>query len=142
MRVYFASKSKYCEFIAALGAAGLPLSATWPHWRHNREPTEPTADEWRDHATTCMQQAADCDVLVLYVANEQEQHLGALLECGAALGTGKRVFLITPHPWPFLRHHPNVRSFPDLQSAIAAIMREVAALRVEAGSSDFGPLRY
>jgi hypothetical protein len=125
-RVYVACKSRHHAFIAALAGAGLPLSATWVHWRHNREPTEPTADEWRDHAATCMQQAADCDVLIFFVADEHEKHLGALLECGAALGAGKRIFLITPHPWPFLRHHPNVRSFPDLQSAVAAVMREAA----------------
>jgi hypothetical protein len=32
------------------------------------------------------------------------------------------IFLITPHPWEFLRHHPRVRTFPDLASAISAIM--------------------
>jgi hypothetical protein len=60
-------------------------------------------------------------VLLLYV-REDEQHFGALLETAAALSAGKRVFLISPHPWPFLRNHPLVRSFDTLEAAVSSLM--------------------
>jgi hypothetical protein len=73
-------------------------------------------------------------VLVLY-AEGQEQHFGALLECGAALGAGRWVFLISPHPWPFLRNHPRCRSFDNLAEAVRAIcaLRDGERARHEAG---------
>jgi nucleoside 2-deoxyribosyltransferase len=122
VKVYLAAKSKHHEFIAALGAAGLSLSATWPYWRYNREPGDPSADAWKDHALACRDQVKDCDLLVLYVADETEQHFGALIECGIAIGHHKPIYLITPHPWPFLRHMPNVRSFASLPEAITSII--------------------
>jgi hypothetical protein len=73
------------------------------------------------------------DVLVLYV-EKPEQHFGALLECGASLGAGKWVFLILPHPWPFLRNHPRCRSFDNLAEAVRAscAMREGERAREQA----------
>jgi hypothetical protein len=47
--------------------------------------------------------------------------MGALLECGAALAAGKRVFLVSPHPWTF-KHHPRVRIFNSLEDAVTAIV--------------------
>jgi hypothetical protein len=122
MKVYLASKSKWHEFVAALGAAGLSLSASWPYWRYNREPdAEPSSEAWREHAIACVDQVSDCDVLILFVA-EGEQHLGSLIECGVALGNNKQIFLISPHPWMFLRSHPNVRSFETLADAVLAVV--------------------
>jgi hypothetical protein len=69
----------------------------------------------------CIREATEADV-VLFVANDGENHFGALLECGAALAHGKRVFLVSPHPWHFLRHHPRCRSFDSLADAVHAIM--------------------
>jgi hypothetical protein len=60
-------------------------------------------------------------VLLLYV-QPGENHLGALLECGAALGAGKWVYLVSPHEWPFLRNHPQVRNFATLEAAVAALV--------------------
>jgi hypothetical protein len=134
MRVYLASKSKHHEFVAALGAAGLSLCGTWPFWRYNREPDEPSPDAWRAHADTCIDQASTCDLLILYVADEKEQHLGALLECGAALGNGKPVFLVSPHPWPFIRHNPLVRSFASLHDAVLAAISMQAGERARAAA--------
>ena len=57
------------------------------------------------------------------------RHFGALLEAGAAVGAGKLVFLVSHHPWPFLRHHPRCRSFDTLAAAIVAIMAQVAGER-------------
>jgi hypothetical protein len=57
------------------------------------------------------------------------RHFGALLEAGAALGAGKHVFLVSHHPWPFLRHHPKCRSFETLADAITAIVAMQAGER-------------
>jgi hypothetical protein len=59
---------------------------------------------------------------LLYVGAGDERHFGSLIEAGAALGAGKWVYLVSPHEWPFLRHHPRVRSFDSSADAIEAIM--------------------
>jgi hypothetical protein len=46
----------------------------------------------------------------------------ALLEAGACLGNGGQLYLVSPHDWPFLRHHPRCRSFKTLADALAAIL--------------------
>jgi hypothetical protein len=65
----------------------------------------------------CLSEAAEADILLLYVEQEK-QHLGALLDAGAALGAGKWVCLCSPHLWPFLRNHPRVRSFDNVAEAV------------------------
>jgi hypothetical protein len=124
MITYFASKSRHWQFVAALSAAGAPICCSWPAWTPNRTDSEAADHEWAEHSERCLREAAESDVLVLY-AEEPEQHFGALLECGAALGAGKQVFLVSPHPWPFLRNHPRVRSFDSIAEAV----RSICALR-------------
>ena len=46
-------------------------------------------------------------------AREDENQNGALVEVGAALGAGKRVFLVSPHDWSWA-HHPRVPRFKTL----------------------------
>jgi hypothetical protein len=69
--------------------------------------------------------------MVLMFAQEGENQNGALVEVGAALGAGKRVFLVSPHPWSWA-HHPRVRRFDTLADATTAIMAgaQGAKLRV------------
>jgi hypothetical protein len=43
-----------------------------------------------------------------------------LIEVGAALAAGRKVFLVSPHNWSWARH-PNVRRFETLADAIDAI---------------------
>ena len=97
MLVYFATKSRHWQFVAALAAAGAPISCSWPSWLPNRTDGEPTSSDWAEHSERCLKEAAECDVLLLF-AERREQHFGALLECGAALGAGKWVFLISQPP--------------------------------------------
>jgi hypothetical protein len=47
--------------------------------------------------------------------------LARLLETGAALAAGKMIYLVSPHPWQFLRNHPRVKSFRRLEDAVAEI---------------------
>lgn len=120
MRIYVASKSRHWPFWSALKVVGLPISASWIDWHHNTAGTEPTPEEWSAHSDTCLREAAAADVLLLY-AQEDERQFGCLLECGAALASGRTVYLVSPHPWPFLRNHPRVVSFDRLDQAVAAI---------------------
>jgi hypothetical protein len=55
-------------------------------------------------------------------SNEDERQFGALLEAGACLGNGGQLYLVSPHDWPFLCHHPRCRSFKTLADAVSAIM--------------------
>jgi hypothetical protein len=62
----------------------------------------------------------------LYCDRDDVRHFGSLLEAGAALGAGRQVFLVSRHPWPFLRNHPKCRSFESLASAVNAIRARAA----------------
>jgi hypothetical protein len=129
MKCYVAGKSRHWPWLAALRAAGLPLASSWLDWEHNRDSySEPSSDDWAKHSETCLREAAECDVLILYV-REDEQHFGALLETGSALAAGKQVFLISPHPWPFLRNNPLVRSFASLEAAVSSLIAMAAGER-------------
>ena len=46
---------------------------------------------------------------------------GQLIEAGAALAAGKRVFVVSDYQWTFA-NHPRCRVFATLEDAIAAIM--------------------
>jgi hypothetical protein len=119
------SKSRHWQFFGALRTAlagqGVEIVSTWIDWPRNKDSVEPTADEWREHAKACIEDAVRCDVLLLYAA-EDERQFGALLETGAALGAGRQVFVVSPHPWPFLKCHPRVKCFPTLAAAVTAVM--------------------
>jgi hypothetical protein len=128
------SSSSYCvslvrAWLLALQAAGVPFNASWLTWQFNSDAAlEPTQDEWEEHSDRCSREAAEADI-TLFVAQDGENHFGALLEVGAALSAGKRVFLVSPHEWPFLRCNPRCRSFETLADAVTAIMAGVAGER-------------
>jgi hypothetical protein len=104
-----------------LRAAGLPIEASWIDWSLNT-PGErtPSPAEWRVHWDRCIEEAAAADVTLLFAMSTTEQQKGALLECGAALASGKQVFVVSTQEWSF-RHHPKVRCFSRLEAAIAEI---------------------
>jgi hypothetical protein len=116
MRIYPASKSKHWPWWCALRAAGIPITASWIDAPFNRDGGEPV--DWSLHWMRCVDEAAGADVVLMF-AREDENQNGALIEVGAALASGKRVFLVTPHDWSW-RHHPQVRRFDTLAGAIAA----------------------
>jgi hypothetical protein len=121
--------SKYWPWWQALRSAGLPITSSWIDWERNIDNTEPDDDEWRTHSDQCLEQAAAADILLLYVDRDDARHFGSLIEAGACLGGGGWVYLISPHPWPFLRHHPRCRSFDTLADAVTAITAASAGER-------------
>ena len=76
----------------------------------------------------CVTEASEADVC-LFVCNEGETACGALLEAGAALASGKRVFLVSPYKWT-IAHHPRCRAFSSLEDAVTAIMAMQAGSRL------------
>lgn len=122
MKIYVASKSRHWPFWAALRAAGIPIAASWVDTEFNRTPGAEPPD-WALHWMKCIDEAAASDVLLIFAGADENQN-GALVEVGAALAAGKRVYLVAPHDWSWARHS-NVRRFDTLADAIAAITKLV-----------------
>jgi hypothetical protein len=131
--VYACSKAKHYLWWQSLRAAGVPIA--YPCWidaEFNATGDEPTHDEWAEHWSECCRLAADCDI-TLFLALPGEQHAGALLECGAALGAGRAVFAVSAVEFSFLKH-PRCRSFASLSDAVVAIMAQAAGERARAAA--------
>ena len=122
MKIYAASKAKHGPWWAALRAAGLDICSTWPEWRFNYNGATPSPEDWATHWANCINQAAACDILLLH-AMDGEVQKGALIELGAALAAGRRVFVVTPYDWNWC-HHSQVQRFDTLAQAIEALKTE------------------
>jgi hypothetical protein len=120
-KIYIASKAKHAARWRALRDAGVDIRASWIDSPINRDGAEPTATEWRRHWQMCLRQAAAADA-VLFYAEEGETQCGALIEVGAALAAGKRVYVVSPYEWT-IANHPLCTRFDTLQDAIEAIRR-------------------
>jgi len=80
-------------FITLLGgAAAWPLAA--------REQQQPMPMMVLIGAGSHVSDTSKADV-VLFVALEGETQCGVLIEIGAALAAGKRVFIVSPYEWTF-----------------------------------------
>lgn len=132
MSIYFAAKTRHVPFFQALqtllAELGIAAPVSWLSWPYNTNGEEPSPEAWGEHVETCLREATEADVTILYVA-EGEQHFGAIGEAFAALAAGRWVYLIAPHAWQFLRNHKNVRSFDSLADAIEAIVSQAKGER-------------
>ena len=59
-------------------------------------------------------------MLLLHALPDETQR-GALVELGAALATGQKVFIVSPYNWSW-KHHPNVAVLDTLDTAISALV--------------------
>jgi hypothetical protein len=100
-KVYVASKSAHAPTWRALRSAGLPVSASWIDWPLNT-PGErtPSPAEWCVHWDRCIEEASAADV-TLSVAMSSENQMGGLIETGAALESGKTVFVVSTQRMEF-----------------------------------------
>ena len=65
---------------------GVLIDASWPDADFNHTGAEPN------------RAAAAADITLMF-AQEGERQMGALVEAGACLRAGKRLYLVTPHAW-------------------------------------------
>lgn len=128
MTIYPASKAHHSAWWRGLRAAGVPIAATWIDWPGNRDGAEPSSDAWSQHWSRCITEAAEADIC-LFVCNEGETACGQLIEAGAALAAGRRVFVVSPYDWTFA-NHPRCRVFATLEEAVTAIMAATNGARL------------
>jgi hypothetical protein len=118
--IYVASKAKHAPWWRALRASGVSVVASWIDWPYNAPGApEPGADAWSAHWSACITEAAAADIC-LFVCLDGETACGQLIEAGASLAAGKRVFVVSDYQWTFA-NHPRCRVFSSLEDAIAAI---------------------
>ena len=76
-------------------------------------------DQWWRHWAGCVEDAAAADVL-LFRDLSGENQCGGLIEMGAALASGRQLFLVSENWWS-VEHHARVRKFKSLEHAVTAI---------------------
>jgi hypothetical protein len=133
--VYPAGKSRHYHWFAALQAAGVPLQASWLTWEYNISGEEPDDEAYREHLVRCLQEASEANIVLLYCQEDDAPQFGSIMEAASALSHGKWCYLVSPHPWPFLRNHPRCRSFKTLAEAVTALMARAAGERARSERS-------
>jgi hypothetical protein len=118
--LYVASKARHWPFWAALRSAGINIISRWIDWPANLTGVEPTQEQWSEHWTRCIREAASAEICIVLL-RAGEQHAGALLEAGAALAAGRRVYMVDEIGFSFA-HHPSVRRFATLAQAVEAVL--------------------
>ncbi len=111
---YTASKTKHAPKWRALRDAGVPIVSTWID-----EAGEGETSDYSDLWERCIREAVSAAVCIVY-REEEETLKGALVEMGAALAAGREVRWIGPPVSMSLMHHPLIRTFDSIESAIAA----------------------
>lgn len=92
MKIYIASKVKYAQYWPGLReklkSIGHVLTSTWID-----EAAQGESNDLRDLSHRCIREATSSDIMILY-CDKGDYLKGALLEVGAALGSGKRVYQV------------------------------------------------
>lgn len=115
--IYIASKSKHGPRWRALRAQGYPICSSWID-----ECEEGATSDWVDLWTRCVSEAAGADVLIVY-AEWGEILTGALVEVGAALACGVRVFTVGLNGQNFTRHPRVDTTYGCMMSALTEACR-------------------
>lgn len=117
--IYVASKAIHADIWLAIRASGVPIISTWIDEAGVGQ-TKSFVDLW----TRCIWEAANCHALILYV-EPGEVLKGALVEVGAALASGAKVFVVGDPPGSF-SSHPLVTKCSVLHEAVT-LATEVAS---------------
>lgn len=120
--IYIASKTRHADRWRTLrDRVGEPIISSWIN-----EAGEGETSDWTDLWDRCASEASRAAVTIVY--HEGDDVLkGALVEAGAALASGRAVFVVGDPPGSWV-HHRNVRRFPSMKEAIAASRELIAAL--------------
>jgi len=116
VKFYTASKIIHAHLWQALRSSGIQVTATWID-----EAGEGQTASYAELADRCIREVAQADAVLLYCA-PGETLKGALIEVGAALALGKRVFCVgdCPSLSRVFKAHPLWSSHPSIESALAA----------------------
>lgn len=114
-RIYVASKSQHGATWRSMRDLGYPICSTWID-----ESEAGQTEDWSELWRRCLSESTTADALILY-AEDGESLVGAFVEVGAALSTGKPVLYVGPENVARnLLRHPNVRRVGSLDEAFAA----------------------
>jgi hypothetical protein len=118
--IYVASKTVHAPRWLDARAAGLPISSTWID-----EAGVGDTSDWPDLWQRCIKEASHSAALVLY-QEAGEALKGALVETGAALAGGARVYYVGNGMTKQLSvvHHPRVLSCGSLAQAWELALRD------------------
>lgn len=112
--IYGASRTRHAPMWLALRSAGAPIISTWIDKGIVDGAEKPAL--WR----ACVDEAAACDFLIVYVA-PGDPTVGALVEMGAALAGGARILWVGDVTCSAV-HHERVELCASLEAAVAIAM--------------------
>lgn len=116
--IYVASKSQHGKMWRAMRASGLPIISTWID---ESDPGQTTS--WSALYERAVLEASTCSALVLYVPDGDVPKGGCLIETGAALAAGRKVFAFAPAIPAKLLSHPLIKHCESLEQAIQEATR-------------------
>ena len=92
MKIYPAGKIWHApKFQSLRDDLGFPIKARWIDLKDDSDIVQNRKDElWKQ----CYEDVRDCDFLVLYAEEFEEEQRGAIVEVGMAYGMGKPVYAI------------------------------------------------
>lgn len=120
--IYIASKTVHGPRWRALREAGVPIISTWID-----ESEVGATSDWPDLWSRCIGEASSCVALVAY-REEGETLKGGLVEVGAALASGRRVYAVGLADQT-VRHHPLFHVVDTLEDALRDATNDVECAR-------------
>ena len=113
--IYTASKTKYAPMWRLFKELGMNINSTWIYEAGVGE-SKSFSDLW----IRCINEASQCDRLVLYALDQDPPLKGAFVECGAALAAGKELHAFVDvglRQLSFFKH-PQVRLYQPNEISI------------------------
>jgi nucleoside 2-deoxyribosyltransferase len=137
-KVYTASKAKkyhtklWRRLREELQPLGIIINSTWIDF--DTEPTD--KQSWISLWSACINEASNCSIL-LALYRRHEKPKGQNVEVGAALASGKPVYIVRPKGMKVgdFAHHPLVTWFDTLDEALTSIKQKATLLNKPAAKS-------
>ena len=124
--IYITSKIKHAPKWRKLAEEGWPLCCSWIFMDLDPEDSNQMSQAWEQMIDDCKRSR----ILIIY-REEGEQLKGGLIEIGAVLGNGGRIFLVGAMP-DLIEGNRDFRvpviQFPDIESALVAAIKEVSTV--------------